>query len=702
MSNRKPGIDLFRIIASVMVIGIHTAPFLFISKEVDQLTTLTLFRVAVPFFFMTTGYFLVGPLVLKPAYLNQMKVRCFILKISQIYVLSILLFLPLSVMNGTLEKNMTVFDMVKILLFKGSFYHLWYFPGIIIGLLLICLLLKFLSFNYVFLISSLLYVVGLGGDSFYGLSKQLILLEKFYNNLFNLMEMTRNGLFFVPLFLCLGAFLYQKKYAQFRKKEVIFLLILMLIMMMIESYLIHYYSEPRHDSMYLSLPLVMYFLFLLLLHWQPRIRVKEASYLSLLVYIGHPLVIVVVHFVSKKIEFVKISFIYFLLVCLGSFLLAKSALFFHSKFKHELKDSKPYRAERVLSVSSVIHNVEEIKKNIPERTKMMAVIKADAYGCDMVEYAKLLLKNNVNYFAVATIDEAIKLRQAMVSGEILILGYTDYKRIAEIKQYDLIQSIVSMEHARMLNSQKLSIRCHLQIDTGMHRLGITPNLETVIKIYQLDFLCIEGIYSHLGSSDALDGISIARTKQQLYVYQTLLKELDARKINYGITHIQSSYGILNYPDYQFDYVRAGIILFGFLSNDNAIKTKINLKPVIKIKAKLISKRWVEAGEFVGYGNQMKLEKEMLVGVLSIGYADGIPRSLSNNFSVFYQNEEIPQIGNICMDMMLVDLSNVEAIQMNDEVIIASDFKDIAIKNQTITNEILSQLGSRLGTSIKNY
>lgn len=234
----------------------------------------------------------------------------------------------------------------------------------------------------------------------------------------------------------------------------------------------------------------------------------------------------------------------------------------------------------------------------------------------------------------------------------------------------------------------------------MHRLGVESDIDVITRLYQLSFLRIEGIYSHLGSSDSLDSVSKIRTEKQLSVYCNLLNELKERRINYGVTHIQSSYGILNYSEYEFDYVRAGIMLYGFLSSDEPTARQISLKPVMKIKAKLISKRWVKAGEILGYGNQTVLEKERLIGVISIGYADGLPRSLSNNgFKVEYQDYLLPQVGKVCMDMMLIDLTQVEKIQLNEEVTVMSDFTEIALLDDTITNETMSQLGNRLTTTV---
>lgn len=699
MKARHQGIDLFRIIAALMVVAIHTFPFNSLSPFLDEMITLTLFRVAVPFFFMTTGFYLIGPYANNKSYYYGEKIKQFLLKISKIYLLVVLLYLPLSILNGTISSKTTLLEWLKLLIFDGTLYHLWYFPGIIVGTLLVFYLLKYVTFNHVFFLSIALYVIGLLGDSWYGIIKQIPLLAKIYDKLFEISEMTRNGLFFTPLFLCLGAYLYLERQKERRGvKELSLFFLITLAMMLVESIFLHRLFVVRHDSMYLLLPVVMYFLYLLLLNWQPKLRIKQVQNLSLLIYIIHPVVIVVVHTISNRLTFMKFSLLYYLLVVAGSYILSRLLLSIF-KQKDKIKETS-YRAEREISTNAVKHNIKEIKKMIPQKTEIIAVVKANAYGADLVEYAKILEKNQVTFFAVATIDEGIKLRKAMIKGDILVLGLTDSLRAKELIKYDLIQSIVSEEYGRMLNHKKLNIRCHVEVDTGMHRLGVESDIDVITRLYQLSFLRIEGIYSHLGSSDSLDSVSKIRTEKQLSVYCHLLNELKERGINYGVTHIQSSYGILNYSEYEFDYVRAGIMLYGFLSSNEPTARQISLKPVMKIKAKLISKRWVKAGEILGYGNQTVLEKERLIGVISIGYADGLPRSLSNNgYKVEYQDYLLPQVGKICMDMMLIDLTQVEKIQLNEEVTVMSDFTEIALLDDTITNETMSQLGNRLTTTV---
>ncbi len=269
---------------------------------------------------MTTGFYLIGPYANNKSYYYGEKIKQFLLKISKIYLLVVLLYLPLSILNGTISSKTTLLEWLKLLIFDGTLYHLWYFPGIIVGTFLVFSLLKYVTFNHVFFLSIALYVIGLLGDSWYGIIKQIPLLAKIYDKLFEISEMTRNGLFFTPLFLCIGAYLYLERQKEKRSvKELSLFFLITLAMMLVESIFLHRLFVVRHDSMYLLLPVVMYFLYLLLLNWQPKLKIKQVQNLSLLIYIIHPLVIVVVHTISNKLIFMKFSLLYYLLVVVGSY-----------------------------------------------------------------------------------------------------------------------------------------------------------------------------------------------------------------------------------------------------------------------------------------------------------------------------------------------------------------------------------------------
>ncbi|MBP1040160.1 membrane-bound serine racemase VanT [Vagococcus sp. BWB3-3] len=699
MTKENQGIQQFRLIAAVMVIAIHCLPFQQLSPEMDGLITLTLFRVAVPFFFMVTGFFVLGP-ALENTYPARFRLRSFLKKQLGLYMGVNLLFLPLAFYNGSLSGNTPFSKLIQLGLFDGFLYHLWYFPAIITGVILLTFLMKKLSFPMISVIAICLYLIGLGGDSWFGIIKQVPLLNDFYARLFHFFGGTRNGLFFAPLFLCLGAFLYRRK-AELKPKKV--LLFFAIVALLLEGYLLHRFSQVRHDSMYLTLPLVMVFLFPIIYQWQPKLKCRKATDLSLGLYILHPYTIAITHFISKKWHLLKDNLLNFLLVSVLTFVGTVGLLFLREKvlLSRSTKNALPSsRASKTISTAGILHNLREVQQLVPKNTKIMAVIKTNAYGCDSLLYGKILEQNGVDFFAVATLDEAISLRKAGIKNKILILGYTSPKRIKEIADYPLIQAIISEDHARKLNQQKIKIACHLKVDTGMHRLGVKADCQLIRALYQLPYLDIQGIFSHLGSADQLDKLSVQRTEKQIRTYDQLIASLRAHRVAIGLTHLQSSDGILNYPKLTYDYVRPGIILYGMLSKERPLSTaSLALCPVITINAQLIYKAKIVAGDPIGYGIETVFPDTRMIGVVSIGYGDGIPRSLAGDFSLSHEGQPLPQVGQICMDMLLVDLTRSRDIAIETELTVISDFPQKATELESITNELLSRLGNRLDLRI---
>ncbi|MHC5372815.1 membrane-bound serine racemase VanT [Enterococcus sp. LJL120] len=700
MNKQNASINNFRLLAAVMVVAIHCYPFQSFAPELDTLITLTLFRVAVPFFLMVTGYYLIGPLAEKKQFPQRLRVKKFLKKQLYLYLAANLLYLPLALYSGEISLQMSLAKFLQALIFEGFLYHLWYFPALLLGVFLVSLLLRKFSLKSVLSVAIGLYLIGLGGDSWWGITRQLPFLKTFYNGLFHFFGLARNGLFLVPLFLVLGAILYQKRSFQAQRNTLF--LIVSAIGLLVESFALHHWSRPRHDSMYLLLPLVMYFLFQEVLHWQSQKTLGNASRLALGIYLFHPYMIAVWHFIANKVPLLKNSLINFLVVLLSTFLICW--LTFKLLAKLTKKNSKgPARASKQLSTKALKANLAEINRIIPEKTKVMAVVKANAYGTDANIYAKTLAQNGVDFFAVATLEEGIALREAGIAKQILILGYTSARRIKEIKAYDLVQTIVSEAHAAALNQQRIAIDCHLKVDTGMHRLGVEDDVQKIKALYQLPYLKIKGIYSHLGSADEQSAAAKERTEKQIAIFNHLLAQLKAQQVPFGVTHLQSSYGILNYPDLAYDYVRPGILLYGCLSSQRDVpKEKITLTPVVEVQAQLISKKWVAAQEYLGYSLTTQLSESRLIGVVSIGYADGIPRNLSQtDWQLTYQDHQLPQIGRICMDMLLIDLTACPEIPLEAQLSVLPDILAAATETATLTNEILSRLGGRLTVEVSS-
>jgi len=698
---KNQGIEQFRVLLAMMVVAIHCLPLHRLWPDGDILITLTLFRIAVPFFFMISGYYVFSDLATQNSYPARQRVWHFIKKQLQVYLIATLLFLPLAWYSGMLGLNMPLGTFIQTLLVNGILYHLWYFPAIITGSLLVMGLLTRLSFKQVFFIAVGLYVVGLGGDSWSGLAAQTPI-TPFYSLIFQLLAGTRNGIFFAPLFLLLGVLArrFAKKPASPHRYSY---LMISLICLLLESYLLHHFTTPKHDSMYVFLPFVLLCLFPIIQQWQAPIIWKQAGRLSLWLYLLHPYTIAVTHFLSQKLPLLQNNLINYFVV-LGLTIGVVYGLFTLQKLLPFPKKTPPHlqRAAKEFSAPALLHNLQEIKRVIPATTKVMAVVKADAYGCDAQLVARTLERVGVDFFAVATIEEAIELRRAGIKSRLLILGYTSAQRVKELNRYSLIQTIVSEAHGQALARSGLPIECHLAVDTGMHRLGVAPDLETVRMLYALPSLKITGIFSHLGSSDQLDTASILRTQAQITCFDDLLAGLSARNIAYGLTHLQSSYGILNYPEKQYDYVRPGILLTGSLSVPNEpTKQKINVQPILTLKALLVDKKTVASGEAIGYGLATVFDRPTTIGIVSIGYCDGVPRALSNQgFQLSYQGVLLPQIGLVCMDMLLIDLTDYPELAVESSLEVISDWTTTADQAQTITNELISRLGSRITSSSK--
>jgi len=335
----------------------------------------------------------------------------------------------------------------------------------------------------------------------------------------------------------------------------------------------------------------------------------------------------------------------------------------------------------------------------------MAVVKAEAYGHGAFQVSTHLSQMGIRAFAVATIDEGIALRRYGVLGEILIFGYTNPERAKELHKYNLTQSLIDFDYANSLCKQKISIKTHIKIDTGMHRLGFDMGeVENIVKIFQTKYLKVEGIYTHLCASDSLADEDICFTKKQISNFYQLLETLTKSGIKLPKTHIQSSYGLLNYPELSCDYVRAGISLYGVLSSSSdKTKLQLDLRPVLSLKSKVILIREVKKGESVGYSKAFVAERDSTIAILPIGYADGFPRTLSGGRgSVLIGGRFAPVIGRVCMDQLAVDITDIPSTIVGDIVILIGEEenKKISVSEaaycaSTISNELLSRMGGRL-------
>lgn len=290
MNKGYPLIDKMRIVAAILVVGIHIYPFKNISPTLDFLLTRVLGRLAVPFFFMVSAYFL-----FQDGYPSYKKIKKTLFDLGKWYMISAIIYLPIVIGNGYLTSSHLFFEILKDIFIDGLFYHLWYFPAVMIGLVIVLGLLKYLKVTQVFYITIGLYFIGLCGDSYYQLIVQVPILKDILSWLFQFMDYSRNGFFFAPMFIVLGILVKQNSISKHKQWQ---LFVISLIMMIIETTCIHVFELFKHDSMTFSLPFVSYCLFSLLINVKGK-RYRRLKDLSLYIYIIHPLMIIIVNKISQ-------------------------------------------------------------------------------------------------------------------------------------------------------------------------------------------------------------------------------------------------------------------------------------------------------------------------------------------------------------------------------------------------------------------
>lgn len=698
------GIDYFRFIAALLIVAIHTSPLSSFSETGNFIFTRIVSRVAVPFFFMTSGFFLISRYTC-----NAEKLEAFIKKTTLIYGVAILLYIPINVYNGYFKMDNLLPNIIKDIVFDGTLYHLWYLPASIIGAAIAWYLVKKLNYPKALMVASVLYLIGLFGDSYYGITEKISCLNSLYTYIFQVTDYTRNGIFFAPIFFILGGFIADNRpQITFGKSFLGFAISLAL--MLGEAMILHHFDLQRHDSMYVFLLPCMYFLFIVILHFKGK-RLVSLRTASLIIYIIHPMMIVVIRLFSKLLHiqklFVENSIVHYFAVCLTSvvFSVVLTTMWNKYKPKKAKHTADTDRAYLEIDLNNLEHNVKVLKRAMLQKCELMAVVKAEAYGHGLYEIATHLNKIGVKAFAVATIDEGIKLRQYGVLGEILILGYTAPARAKELRKYDLTQTLIDYKYALLLDKQGYDVMTHIKVDTGMHRLGFdAKDIEKISAVFSMKHIKVSGIYTHLCAADSVDEKDIFFTNVQIESFYNLLNQLKEKGITIPKIHIQSSYGLLNYPELKCDYVRVGVSLYGVLSSPNdRTKLHLDLRPVLSLKSRVILLREIKKGESVGYSRSFVANRDSLIALLPVGYADGYPRNLSCGKSyVLINGHQAPVVGKICMDQLAVDVTDIPNVKTGSiATLIGKDGKEeitapmVAESAESITNELLSRMGHRL-------
>ena len=347
-----------------------------------------------------------------------------------------------------------------------------------------------------------------------------------------------------------------------------------------------------------------------------------------------------------------------------------------------------------ISKENLKYNVEHIKKSIKKGKSIIAMVKANAYGAGDTLVANYLQEIGITDFGVANIDEALRLRNNKITGMILVTSVCTQDEIDLAIKNDISLSVSTLdnmieinEKAKLLNS---IAKVHLKIDTGMTRLGFNYNelKEKVNDILKLENISIDGIYTHLSCADIDEEYTIEQIKE----FKNTLKMLESN-IKFKYVHLFNSDGTQNYEnkveDINYTHVRVGLMLYGYTRDT---------KPVLKLTAPILHINDITKYTKVGYGGTFIAKPNMKIAVIKIGYADGLSRSLSNKITVKVNGVECPLVGNICMDMSMVDVTNVPDVKVNDEVVIwdySNDLKEISKISNKIVYETISNLGVRI-------
>lgn len=353
-----------------------------------------------------------------------------------------------------------------------------------------------------------------------------------------------------------------------------------------------------------------------------------------------------------------------------------------------------------------IHNFLEVRRAVGPNVKICAVVKADSYGMGSVELSKMYLENGVDMFAVAVISEALELREEIKNKDILVLGYTPEEFYDDAINNDITLAIYDYALAEKLNqvakNMNKKAKVHIKVETGMNRLGFLPteeNADKVQAIAKLEYISIEGAFSHHAKADEKDKTT---AHKQAGRFISFMKMLEDRNVTVPVKHIANSATIIDMPEYYFDMVRPGIILSGFYPSDEVNMDEYKFEICVTLKARVANVKTIEAGEGVGYGHLFSTSKTTVVGTIPLGYADGYSRLLSNKGYIVVKGVKCPILGKVCMDQFMVDLSEVENPKIGDEAIIYGDgtdgamtAEDIADMRGTISYEVLTNLGKRL-------
>lgn len=359
-----------------------------------------------------------------------------------------------------------------------------------------------------------------------------------------------------------------------------------------------------------------------------------------------------------------------------------------------------------VNIENIKNNYISLSENLADTVKKCCVVKADGYGHGAVKIARELVNLGANYFAVATIDEAIELREAGIETPILILGYTPPECAKALAENNLTQCVYALEYADLLgkNAKRTNskIKIHIKVDSGMGRIGFsafdaTEAVRDIESVALCESFDVEGIFTHFAVADGGDA-GIAYTRGQYERFLSLVMKLESRGITFEIKHCANSAAIIDYPEMALDMVRMGIALYGLEPSPDVIK-RLDLKPAMTFKSVITLVKNIEAGRSVSYGCNYTAKETRKIATVAAGYADGFERHNTGSF-VLVGGKKANVIGNVCMDQFMIDVTDIDC-KIGDEVILFGDADGVlsadivAEKCKTINYEVVCGVSKRV-------
>lgn len=362
---------------------------------------------------------------------------------------------------------------------------------------------------------------------------------------------------------------------------------------------------------------------------------------------------------------------------------------------------RPTYAE--IDLSAIDENVRAIRRAVGPGVRIMPAVKADGYGHGAVKVGKTVLAAGANMLGVASVEEAIELRNGGIDAPILILGCSNGESAAEIVEHDISATVCDLsaacDLAREAAKCEKKAHIHVKVDTGMGRIGVPTEgaMELITALIGLPSLEVDGVFTHFPCSDETDK---SFTNEQVRIFKGLLSELDSQGILPRYAHAANSGGVLDHPSSYLDMVRPGIAVYGLYPSPEVGRT-ISLKPVLTFRTKIVFMKTIPAGRTISYGRTFSTIRNTKIAIIPVGYADGYDRLFSNHGEVSVKGQRVPVIGRVCMDQTIIDVTDVPGVVVNDDVILLGGGIDylsvekVAKILGTIPHDVVTSIGKRV-------